>query len=148
MPLIPSSSIKWNGVLTIPQLTANLFKRQRTVLRLPTSYHPLVSARLYRNSRARNTVDLVGDAKLLSRIAEIDGLAELQPLVTTMELVGARVRLRSPAPYLIFNIPAAVRLTRPRELQHGEAWAARGNAEVCDSCGVLHTPKAHNQQFC
>src|SRR4051812_21436362 len=60
MPLIPSSSIKWNGVLTIPQLTANLFKRQRTVLRLPTSYHPLVSARLYRNSRARNTVDLVG----------------------------------------------------------------------------------------
>ena len=136
MPSISSSSIKWNGALTIPQLTAKLFKRQQTVLRLPTSYHPMVSARLYQNSRARKSIDLLGDAKLLARIAEIEGLAELRRLVTTMEMVGARLRLRSPAPHLICNVPSTARLAKPRELQQGEAWIARDDAEVCGSCGV------------
>ena len=120
-PSISSCHIRWNGSQTIPQVTANLFKRQRTVLSLPISYHPAVSARLYPTSRVRKSIDRIGDARLLARIAEIEGLEELARLVTTMQMVGARLRLRSPAPHLVFNIPAVPRAARFREVQRDEA---------------------------
>src|SRR5687767_9101919 len=96
-PWKSSSRICWDGPASIPQLTANLFKRQRTVLRLPTEYHPAISACLYPESRARKSIDRIGDARLLARIARVEGLGELARLATTMEMVGARLRLRSPA---------------------------------------------------
>ena len=76
-PSISSCRISWYGPPTIPQLTANLFKRQRTVLTLPVSYHLAVSAHLYPTSRVRKSIDLIGEARLLARIAEIEGLEEL-----------------------------------------------------------------------
>ena len=120
-PSMSSCHISWNGSQTIPQVAANLFKRQRTVLSLPIGYHPAVSARLYPTARVRKSVDRIGDAKLLARIAEIEGLEELARLVTTMQMVGARLRLRSPAPHLVFNIPAVPRAARFTELQRDEA---------------------------
>jgi hypothetical protein len=118
------------------------------VLSLPKSYHPAVSAHLYPTSRIRKRVDLIGDARLLARIAEIEGLEELARLVTTMRMVGARLRLRSPAPHLVFNIAAMPRAARFRELQHGEPWTAPDNAKVCGSCGVLHTVNTNKEQLC
>lgn len=120
-PSMSSCHISWNGSQTIPQVAANLFKRQRTVLSLPIGYHPAVSARLYPTSRVRKSVDRIGDARLLARIAEIEGLEELARLVTTMQMVGARLRLRSPAPHLVFNIPAVPRAARFPELQRDQA---------------------------
>lgn len=107
----------------------------------------MVSERLYRNVRTRKSIDLLGDVKLLERIAEIEDLTELQRLVMTMEIVGARLRLRSPAPHLIFNVPAIARIAKLRELQHGEPWTAGDDAEVC-GCGVVHALKAGKEQFC
>jgi hypothetical protein len=147
-PSISSCRMSWQGPPTIPQLTANLFKRQRTILSLPISYHPALSARLYPSSRVRKSIDLIGDARLLSRIAEIEGLEELARLVTTMQMVSARLRLRSPAPHLVFNIPAMPRAARFRELQHGEPWTATDDAKLCGSCGVLHTVKTSKEQLC
>ena len=120
-PSISSSRLYWDGTASISQLTANLFKRQRTVLRLPTDYHPAISACLYPTSRVRKSIDRIGDARLLARIAQVEGLGELTRLVTTMEMVGARLRLRSPAPHLVFHIATAPRLDKLRERQHGEA---------------------------
>jgi hypothetical protein len=104
-PLQSSSRLVWGGPLTIWQIASNLGRRKRTVLRLPTRYHPALSACLYSDMRTRTRIDLVGDADLLARIAEIDGLRELMKLVQLMQRARARVRLRSPAPHLIFNVP-------------------------------------------
>ena len=91
------------------------------MLSLPIDYHPAVSARLYPTSRVRKSIDRIGDARLLARIAEVEGLEELARLVTTMQMVGARLRLRSPAPHLVFNIPAVPRVARFHEVQCDEA---------------------------
>ena len=146
-PWISSSRLYWDGAASISQLTANLFKRQRTVLRLPTEYHPAISACIYPASRVRKSIDRIGDARLLARIANVVGLGELARLVTTMEMGGARLRLRSPAPHLIFNISAAPRWLKVRELQHGEAWTTPHRAEVCSGCGALHAVKPANEQL-
>ncbi len=78
-------------------------------------------ANIYPSSRVRKSIDRIGDARLLARISEIDGLEELARLVTTMQMVGARLRLRSPAPHLVFNISAVPRAARFREVQRSEA---------------------------
>jgi hypothetical protein len=123
-----SSRLVWDGAGTIWQITGNLERRQRTVLRLPTSYHPALSACLYTGVPVRKRIDLFGDAGLLVRIAEIDGLDELGRLVEPMRNMRARLRLRSPAPHLVFNVPPRRRVsyvgTGP-QLQYGESWAAR-----------------------
>jgi hypothetical protein len=142
-----SSRLYWDGAASVSQLTTNLFKRQRTVLRLPAAYHPAISACLYPESRVRKNIGCIGDATLLARIAEVEGLGELARLVITMRMLGARLRLRSPAPHLIFNIRAAPRLEKLDARQHGEAWTASHGAEVCSGCGVLQPAKPANEQF-
>ena len=119
-PSTSSCRISWNGSRTIPEVAAHLFKRERTVLSLPIDYHPAVSACLYPNSRVRKSIDRIGDARLLARIAEIEGLEELARLVTPMQMVGARLRLRSPAPHLVFNVSAVPRAARFRAVQRDE----------------------------
>ena len=140
-----SSHLYWDRAASVSQLTANLFKRQRTVLRLPAEYHPAISACLYPASRVRKSIGCIGDAGLLARIARVAGLEELARLVVTMRMVGARLRLRSPAPHLVFNIPAAPRLEKPRTPQHGEAWTTSRRAEVCTGCGVLQAARPRHQ---
>lgn len=107
-PWISSYPLSWAGSPSIWQLSANL------VLSLPIAYHPAISACLYPGSRGRKSIDLTGNARLLSRIADVEGLGELARLVTTMEMVGARLRLRSPAPHLVFNTPATPRVPKVR----------------------------------
>jgi hypothetical protein len=144
-PWLASRRLSWAGPPTVSLLTANLFNRQRTVLRLPTSYHPAVSSCLYGNTRIRRRIDLTGGARLLARIAEIEGLGELARLLTTMQIVGARLRLRSPAPHLIFNVSAVPRVLRVRTVR--EPWTALPAAEECPSCGMLHGVKTPPRQF-
>jgi hypothetical protein len=146
-PWLSSSRLYWDGAASISQLIANLFKRQRTVLRLPAEYHPAISACLYPTSRVRKRIDRIGDARLLTRIANVEGLGELARLVTTMDVVGARLRLRSPAPHLVFNISAAPRLDKLRKRQHGEAWTTPQGAEICSGCGASHAAKPANEQL-
>jgi hypothetical protein len=117
-----SFRLVWDGARTIRLITGNLGRRQRTVLRLPTSYHPALSAYLYTGVPVRRRIDLVGDAGLIARIAEIDGLGELEKLVQPMQDADARVRLRSPGPHLVFNVPSRKRAAA--ELRHGEPWTA------------------------
>jgi hypothetical protein len=118
-----SFRLVWDGGRTIRQIAGNLERRQRTVLRLPASYHPALSAYLYAGVPVRRRIDLVGDAGLLARIAEIDGLGELEALVQPMQDVDARVRLRSPGPHLVFNVPSRKRAAT--EHRRGEPWMAR-----------------------
>jgi hypothetical protein len=109
-PWRSSSRLVWDGARTIRQITDNLGRRRRTVLRLPTSYHPALSTYFYTDVPVRKRIDLVGDAGLLARIAEIDGLRELGKLVQLMQNADARLRLRSPGPHLVFNVPSRKRV--------------------------------------
>lgn len=148
-PRISSYHLTWAGSPSISQLTANLFKRKRTVLRLPIAYHPAISACLYPGSRGRKSIDRTGNASLLSRIAEVEGLGELARLVTIMEMVGARLRLRSPAPHLVFNTPASPRVPKVRKLRYGETWTQSHRLEeIRSSCGVLHLATPAKEQLC
>jgi hypothetical protein len=135
-PWRTSSRLVWDGAPSIRQIVGKLGRRQRTVLRLPTSYHPALSAYFYAGVPVRKRIDLVGDAGLLARIAEVDGLGELGKLVQPMQDAGARLRLRSPAPHLVFNVPSRGRAAAG--LRHGEPWTARSAPALCDSCGRVH----------
>jgi hypothetical protein len=144
-PWRTSSRLIWDGAPTIRQITGNLGRRQRTVLRLPTSYHPVLSAYFYTGVPVRKRIDLVGDAGLLARIAEIDGLGELGKLVQPMQDADARLRLRSPGPHLVFNVPPRRRAAPG--LRHGEPWTARSAPVLCDSCGRVHAQDRQSLQL-
>jgi hypothetical protein len=149
-PLQSLSRLVWDGPPTIWKIAANLDGRKRTVLRLPTIYHPALSECLYSHMPTRRRIDLIGDAALLTRIASIDELRELSKLVEPMQQASARLRIRSPAPHLIFNVPARRReqhSTTTPELQHGEAWTARSESVLCCSCGKVHRQAAPSLQY-
>jgi hypothetical protein len=148
-PFQSSSHLIWEGPPSIWQIIDNLERRKRTVLRLPTSYHPALSACLYSHMRTRGRIDLIGDAELLARITAIDGLRELTQLVEPMQKAGARLRLRSPAPHLVFNVPSNRRIQQrglQPALQHGEAWSSRSETVLCRSCGSVHRQSAPSLQ--
>lgn len=105
-----ASRLVWAGPATVEQIAENLQARRRTVVKLPASYHHALSMRLFQSTRARGVMDLSGDARLLERIAALDGLDSLRALVEPMQEEGARVRLRSPFPHLFFYQPVG----RPR----------------------------------
>jgi hypothetical protein len=135
-PWQSSSRLVWDGPLTVWEIAGNLGRRQRTVLRLPTSFHPALSTGLYDGLPVRRRIDLFGDAGLLARIAEIDGLGELRKLVEPMRDASARLRLRSPAPHLVFNVPPRSRTSRLEaapELQGGEPWTESSARVLFDS---------------
>ncbi len=141
-PWSSSCRLVWNGSSSIPQILGNLARGQRTVIRLPTRFHPAVSERLYAEERVRASIDVVGDAQLLAHIAKIDGLHDLAELVTPMQALRTRLRVRSPAPHLVFNAEAAhprfARPGRPRKLQVGKRRDSTAAAAECASCGVVH----------
>ena len=101
-----ASRLVWAGPATVEQIAENLRARRRTVVKLPANYHHALSVRLFQSARARGVMDLSGDARLLERIAALDGLHSLRTLVEPMQEQGTRVRLRSPFPHLFFYQPA------------------------------------------
>ena len=120
-----AAEVVWTGPASVRELSTNLEHRRRTILKLPADCHPRLSACLYPNALPRNRIDVTGDAALLLRIAALDELAELAELSQPMKSMGARLRLRSPAPHLVFNFPAvrkalAVAEPSPRDWQCGE----------------------------
>jgi hypothetical protein len=148
-PCQSSSHLIWEGPPSIWQIIDNLERRKRTVLRLPTSYHPALSACLYSHMPTRRRIDLIGDTELLARIAAIEGLRELTQLLEPMQKAGARLRLRSPAPHLVFNVPSKRRIQQRAlrsALQHGEAWSSRSETVLCRSCGSVHRQSAPSLQ--
>jgi hypothetical protein len=129
----------WAGRDTVRELVTNLEHRRRTVLKLPSDCHSALSARLYESRPTRGRIDVTGDATLLLRIAAVDEIAELAELAQPMRTIGARLRLRSPAPHLVFNFQTARNVAPepgPREWQYGESWLQQSPAPLCGSCGV------------
>lgn len=112
-----SARLVWAGPETVAQVAENLRAGRRTAIRLPPGYHHALSERLYENARVRGVMDQAGDARLIERIAEIDGLDSLSALVEPMRELGARVRLRSPFPHLFFYLPPA-RTVAPQSYRH------------------------------
>lgn len=148
-PWDSSDRVFWNGRLTVDQVADNLARKRRTVLRLPMRYHPAFSASLY-DLPTRKRIDIAGDATLLQRLGKIDGLSDLLKLIPAMERVGSRLRIRSPAPHLVFNVPPTARgpRVRPaRELQHGEPWVASRTVARCHRCGAIHRAETPSSQY-
>ena len=143
-PSQSSRRLVWEGVPTVRQLAANLQSGTRTVLQLPRAFHPVLSAALYGGVPRRGRVDVTGDAGLLACLAEIDGLRELGQLVAPAQAAGARLRLRSPAPYIVFNVATLARRRRAAKpaLQYGEPWATRPEPVLCGGRGVVRGQSA------
>jgi hypothetical protein len=137
-----TESICWSSPDAIAQVNRNLLRKRRSVLKLPLTFHPALSAYLYKNVPVRPCIELRGGIDLLARLSEIEGLHSLADLVEAAGDVDARLRLRSPAPHLIFNIPAGqprYMSSSERELQHGESWVAESRSTPCRICGATGT---------
>jgi hypothetical protein len=142
------SELVWAGSETVRELLINLRHARRTVVKLPSGCHPLLSTVLYGTARPRNRIDIVADSDLLLRISEIDELAALADLVSPMRDTGTRLRLRSPYPHLVFNFgarPAVVSGSGRREWQLGERWIGGPTGQLCD--GKRHQYPSNTQQL-
>jgi hypothetical protein len=142
--------LTWDGSPTISVIADNLEHRRRTIVRLPMHYHPAFSACLYNGLTTRKRIYTFGDGALLERLARIDGLGDLVNLIEPMERADGRLRIRSPAPYLAFNVPPACRAWRMqagRELQQGEPWNASRVVVPCPCCGTIDRTEALTQQY-
>ena len=100
----PTQTFLWNDRFVVDRIARNMAQSRRSVLVLPRAYHSSLSAQLYGTSKPRPRFDRIGDAKLLTSIAGIKGLEGLLNLTESMEEAGARLRVRSPAPHLVFNV--------------------------------------------
>jgi hypothetical protein len=114
-------ALYWGDTNAIDHIDKRLERQMGTVLYLPFEYHPPLSAHLDPRARVRPRIYTCGDAELLRRIVRIPGLQALATLVPRMKESGARLRVVSPAPQLVFNVPrfSPVRVPMPSITREG-----------------------------
>lgn len=92
--------LRWRGPETIDEASRSLGERRPVVVSLPLSFHHVLCARLCGYARLFGALSIDGDEDLLGRVAEIEGLHELEQLREPARLTGASVRLTSAPPKL------------------------------------------------
>lgn len=98
----------WGSPRMFERLRDRIARRLRTVLRLPSDFHVVLSDCLY--GKARPRINATGDVRLLGRIARVEALRELAVLDAAMVEARTRLRVVSPAPHLVFTAPPLVRV--------------------------------------
>ena len=96
----PPMPLRWRGSETVAEAARNLGEQRPVVVSLPLSFHHVLCVRLCEYARLFGTLSIDGDADLLGRVAEIEGLHELEQLRKPARLAGASVRLKSAPPKL------------------------------------------------
>jgi hypothetical protein len=145
-PRHSSAHVTWDGPHSVSEVTDNLARWKRTVLTFPIGYHPAFSACLYNELRTRTRIDVTGDARLLERVAAIDGLHDLEKVSSrciglapaceyaARRLISSSIRRRAGA------LRACNRSVSCNTANRG---LHRTRAAVpCRSCGMVHTANA------
>lgn len=95
-----STSLLWRGSETIDAAKTALANRVDVELHLPAGFHHAVFSRFAAPAVAAGmeSVDIVGGAELLTRLADIRGLEPLVRLETPVLRARATVHVVSPSP--------------------------------------------------
>lgn len=113
MTHMAGGALRWEGARVVDRIGRRLAQRLRTVLYLPLEYHPSLSMRIDDRGRIRPRLYTCGDAAMLRRIAGIPGLQPLAALIPGMLELDVRLRVVSPAPHLVFNVPRTAGAAAP-----------------------------------
>lgn len=101
----------WEGDSTLAALRKLVAARESFELQLPPDFHFALFRNLYPHAAAGDPeqIDVNGNAELLERIVEIQGLRELAELIPAIASGRAQIHIQSPGPAILVYFPAAAR---------------------------------------
>ena len=103
----PLIRLTWHGHETVSLIPGLLNEFEQIEITLPLEYNHALFEKLHPDARPADLedIDAHGGAELLSRIATVSGLEELENLTEPLNNAQASVRIISP-PTLLISLPA------------------------------------------
>jgi len=102
----PVMSVQWNGRETVPMVNQVIAYSRQIEIQLAPEYNHALFRKLHPEAPLSEveSVDKSGDAQLLNRVSEINGLEDIALLVDMLRAEDAWVRIVSPS-RIIIGVP-------------------------------------------
>jgi hypothetical protein len=103
----PVTSVQWNGRETVPMVSQVIAYSRQIEIQLAPEYNHALFLKLHPDAplTEKESVDKSGDAELLNRVSEINGLENIALLVDTLRAEDAWVHIVSPS-RIIIGVPS------------------------------------------